>query len=116
MESEHYHDFSGTPTTLELSAAAAEVAAETSKEPAFLPDLALKIAVEEFEKSFHDRSFAGRNAHLGKMIKCDGCGHRHRSSIVCERNFAKFEDGTPRVVAPSRHRHRARSKHDKRYF
>lgn len=46
-------------------------------------------AVESFKQSFRDRSFSGRNPDLGKMIKCRVCTRRHRSSQVCEYQFAK---------------------------
>lgn len=70
----------------------------------------LSKAVEKFEESFHDRSFSGRNPELGKMIKCDGCGLRHRSSIIHERKFATDIHGVscePRVAQPLRYRHQA---------
>lgn len=74
------------------------------------PNEALKSAVEQFEESFHDRSFSARNPELGKMIKCDGCGLRHRSSIVHERKFATDIRGVscePRIAQPKQYRHQA---------
>jgi hypothetical protein len=45
---------------------------------------ALKAAV----KGIEDRSFSGRNPHLGKMIKCQPCGRRHRENEKkCEQVF-----------------------------
>jgi hypothetical protein len=43
-------------------------------------DLAVKEASEQFEKSFRQRSFSGRNPELGPMIKCAECGRRHRDN------------------------------------
>jgi hypothetical protein len=91
----------------------AEDQPELNKEPILtgaIDDLNLQIAVEQFEESFHDRSFSARNPELGKMIKCDGCGLRHRSSIIHERKFATDIHGIPcepRVAEPKRYRRQA---------
>jgi hypothetical protein len=75
-----------------------------------IDDLNLQIAVDQFEQAFRDRSFSERNPELGKMIKCDGCGLRHRSSIIHERKFATDIHGVscdPRIAKPKKYRHRA---------
>ncbi len=68
---------------------------------------ALTRAVEAFEEKRRDLSFSGRNPELGKMVKCDGCGLRHRSSIIHERKFATDIHGEPcqpRIAEPKRFR------------
>ena len=44
-----------------------------------IPDASRKSA-EEALKAIQNRSFAGRNVHLGKMINCQVCGMRHREN------------------------------------
>ena len=58
--------------------------------------ITLDLAVQNFEKEFKRRSFSGRNAHLGKMIKCPLCARRHREG-ECHMKQQKFADkpGTP---------------------
>lgn len=46
--------------------------------------LNLILAKENFEKAFKQRSFSERNPELGKMIKCQLCGQRHRDSVKHE--------------------------------
>lgn len=70
----------------------------------------LNQAVEQFDADYRDRSFAGRHPELGRMTKCDGCGRRHRSSIIHERKFATDIKGVPcepRVAETKRYRPRA---------
>jgi hypothetical protein len=69
------------------------------------PTTPLNAAIENFKKTFENRSFSGRHPELGKMIKCAVCGRRHRSSVVCEQKYS-FE-------AKSRPRHIPKAK---RYF
>jgi hypothetical protein len=67
----------------------------------------LDTAIAEFEERRHGLSFSGRHPELGKMIKCDGCGLRHRSSIHHERKFATDIHGdpcAPRIAEPKRFR------------
>ena len=67
-------------------------------------------AVEKFDAEYRDRSFSGRHPELGRMIKCDGCGRRHRSSIIHERKFATDIKGVPcppRIAETKRYRHQA---------
>ena len=52
-------------------------------------------AIAKLREDIADRSFSGRHPELGKMIKCQICGLRHRSSIVCKQRFALREDGEP---------------------
>ena len=52
-----------------------------------IPD-AVKEAVEGFRKRFEARSFSERHLELGKMLKCQICLSRHRSSKVCVQKFA----------------------------
>jgi hypothetical protein len=44
----------------------------------------LQEAIDKYKEDFKDRSFSERNPELGKMIKCQVCLRRHRSSIVCK--------------------------------
>jgi hypothetical protein len=37
-----------------------------------------------------DRSFSGRHPELGRMIKCQVCRSRHRSSQKCEQKFKQL--------------------------
>jgi hypothetical protein len=48
----------------------------------------VKKAVADAVESHRDKSFAGRNPQLGKMINCGICKARHRSHIKCEQVFA----------------------------
>ncbi len=67
----------------------------------------LSAAVAEFAENRRGLSFSGRHPELGKMIKCDGCGRRHRSSIIHERKFATDIHGepcAPRIAEPKRFR------------
>lgn len=49
------------------------------------PD-AVSDAIAKIRDEIADRSFSGRHPELGKMVKCQICGQRHRSSIVCKEN------------------------------
>lgn len=62
-------------------------------------EIALADAVSKFQAEQYSKSFSERNPDLGKMIKCQICTRRHRSSQVCEQRFALYEDDTP-VMAP----------------
>jgi hypothetical protein len=78
--------------------------------PEVVKSLELVSAVEEFEEHRRSLSFSGRHPELGKMIKCDGCGRRHRSSIIHERKFATDIHGEPcepRIAEPKRFRQAA---------
>lgn len=47
-------------------------------------------AAEEALQAIRDRSFSGRNPHLGKMINCQFCGTRHRQNErTCAQKFAE---------------------------
>lgn len=43
----------------------------------------LAKAIASFDESFASRSFSGRHPELGKMVNCQVCSLRHRSSQVC---------------------------------
>src|SRR2546423_938656 len=49
------------------------------------------------------RSFSGRHPELGRMIKCQVCRSRHRSSTQCEQKFATgrydLRDPKPLLIA-----------------
>jgi hypothetical protein len=46
-------------------------------------------AAAEALAEVHGRSFSGRNPHLGRMIKCQVCGMRHRvNERTCVQRFA----------------------------
>jgi hypothetical protein len=49
-------------------------------EPEFKEENVGQKAAEEALRAIQDRSFAGRNIHLGKMINCQFCGLRHREN------------------------------------
>jgi hypothetical protein len=57
------------------------------------PQVDVAEAIKKFREEFTERSFAGRNVELGKMINCKVCGLRHRSSHECEQ----------RIVTPAPH-------------
>lgn len=57
-----------------------------------------KAAAEALE-AIKDRSFAGRNPELGRMINCVHCGFRHRenqngrsNADPCQEKFAKIDE------------------------
>lgn len=52
------------------------------------PNQAVKEAIEGFRARFEQRSFSERNPELGRMLKCQICLTRHRSSKVCRQKFA----------------------------
>lgn len=52
------------------------------------PNDALKTAVEGFKARFEARSYSERHPELGRMLKCQICLQRHRSSKVCSQKFA----------------------------
>ena len=57
------------------------------------PVQAEQAIVEAALQTVHDRSFAGRNPHLGKMVNCQFCGLRHRENErQCKQKFAE-KDG-----------------------
>jgi hypothetical protein len=45
-------------------------------------------AIKKFREDFKNRSFAERHVELGKMINCQICGLRHRSSQKCEQRIS----------------------------
>jgi hypothetical protein len=49
-----------------------------------------KALVEKVLADFKNRSFGGRHPELGKMIKCQVCGTRHRSMIKCKQQFKEL--------------------------
>jgi hypothetical protein len=53
-------------------------------------DFARNNSVEQALQQIRDRSFAGRNPELGRMIKCQICQTRHRQfERVCKQKFVK---------------------------
>jgi len=54
---------------------------------------------EKFEESFRSRSFSGRNAELGKMMKCPLCGMRDRESVIMKHDH-KVAEASPRRYRP----------------
>lgn len=48
------------------------------------------IAADKALKEIRHRSFSDRNPELGRMIKCQVCGLRHRSVIKCEQRFVEL--------------------------
>src|SRR5208282_876544 len=57
---------------------------------------ALNAAIAKTRAALRNRSFSGRNTHLGRMIKCQICGRRHRENwqvagvkYMCVQQFAK---------------------------
>lgn len=63
--------------------------AQVEPEP-IQPSPDLQKLIEAELKAVYDRSFSGRNPELGKMIKCQVCGRRHRSSIECKQIFKQL--------------------------
>jgi hypothetical protein len=57
------------------------------------PNEAGQKASEEALQAIKNRSFSGRNPHLGRMISCAICGLRHRENErKCEQKFAVDEN------------------------
>jgi len=60
-------------------------------------------AADKALKEIRSRSFSGRHPELGKMVKCQVCERRHRSSIVCEQKFSTgrydLRDPKPLLIA-----------------
>lgn len=52
----------------------------------------LKEAIAKFREDQKLKSFSSRHPELGKMIKCQICRTRHRSSQICIQTFAKDEN------------------------
>ena len=57
---------------------------------------ALNAAIAKTRAALRNRSFSGRNPQLGRMIKCQICGRRHRENwevggvrYMCVQQFAK---------------------------
>lgn len=59
---------------------------------------ALKESIAKFREDQKLKSFSGRHPELGKMIKCQICRTRHRSSQVCVQVFTKDKDKVERVA------------------
>lgn len=70
--------------------------------------LTLNKQIADATNAIRAKSFTDRNPHLGKMINCVVCSHRHYSYKVCELRYAThdrhgdpyFEDGSPLVIDP----------------
>ena len=70
--------------------------------------LALNKQIADTVNAIRAKSFTDRNPHLGKMMNCVVCGHRHYSSKKCELRYATkdrhgdpyFEDGSPLMIDP----------------
>ena len=70
--------------------------------------LARNKMIADAVNAIRAKSFTDRNPHLGIMINCVGCGHRHYSSQVCKLRYAThdrhgdpyFEDESPLVINP----------------
>ena len=75
------------PDELKLTGEDAEVFADALLNPPE-PNDALKAAVEGFKARFEARSYSERHPEIGKMLKCQICLTRHRSSKVCRQKFA----------------------------
>jgi hypothetical protein len=48
------------------------------------------IAALKALEDLKNRSFSARHPELGRMIKCQVCGLRHRDSIKCEQKFVEL--------------------------
>lgn len=57
-------------------------------EPKGEPKTTLLEAIAAFNEEHYNKTFAGRHPELGKMINCQVCSLRHRSSQPCEQKFA----------------------------
>ena len=44
-------------------------------------------AIAKYRKEHAEKSFSQRHPELGKMVNCQFCSRRHRSSIVCQQVF-----------------------------
>jgi hypothetical protein len=63
---------------------------EDSEFEAPVPSPEASEAAAKALAEIHDRSFAGRNPEVGKMIKCQVCSRRHRDSLKCEQKFSEL--------------------------
>lgn len=50
-------------------------------------DEALASTINKIKEDLVSGSFSHRHPELGRMIKCQVCGFRHRSYIVCKQNI-----------------------------
>lgn len=57
-------------------------------------------AAEAAIGEFKDRSFAGRNAELGKMVNCPVCHRRHRRTDVAIREHYDGNGKLPKTIEP----------------
>lgn len=74
----------------------------TELEPVQTPES--KAASDQALAEIKNRSFSGRHPELGKMIKCQVCGLRHRKNErVCKQKFATgrydLRDPKPLLIA-----------------
>lgn len=60
----------------------------------------IEAAVAEFQAQREGKSFSERHPELGRMIKCQVCGRRHRSVRICIPVYAKDKNGVPRYGSP----------------
>lgn len=58
----------------------------------------LQKQIDAFREDVKQRSFSGRHPELGKMVKCQICKTRHRSSQICIQTFAKDKNKVERVA------------------
>lgn len=70
-----------------------------------MPDAVLIDAVVKFWHQRKVKSFSQRNPELGKMIKCQVCQHRHRSSQTCLPKYALEATGPGRPQKKRYHPH-----------
>lgn len=63
------------------------LAAQVNELPEFKATEGIEEAAEAALAAIRQRSFSGRNPELGKMIKCQVCGLRHRAAIICKQRF-----------------------------
>lgn len=79
---------------IEISATSESYFTSLLNESDLSQTIAQKAAVQAI-KEIHNRSFSGRNAELGKMIKCTACGRRHRESEIHKAKYIAVAGETP---------------------
>lgn len=71
----------------------------------------IKDAIARIREKEKEKSFSGRHPELGKMINCQFCDRRHRSSILCFQVFAKDKNDIELIARGHGHGHGRLTRH-----
>jgi hypothetical protein len=69
-----------------------------NNEPEFEIKPEIAKAIFDIREKQREKSFSERHPELGKMVNCQICDRRHRTSEICLQRFAKTEEGIERVA------------------